>query len=86
MEALEQLKERLEQLIKQHKALKADHKKLTRLVASQQDKIAEQQQQIARQGVPPVFGALDDQTKIELRAQIDTLVGEIDNILLSLND
>jgi len=91
MQELQLLSERLDLLLKRYATLQAENKKLKQTIAGQTQNIATlnvklsalEQQLVAVQigkSIP------DEQERGKMRRQLDTVIGEIDKILATLND
>jgi len=91
MLALDLLNKKLDTLLKKHAALEAENKRLKDTVAGQIKETAKLNKKLAslEQGMVSVHlgkttGSEDE--KENMRLQLDTVIGEIDKILNTLND
>jgi len=91
MQELELLEARLQLLIKKHLALKKENQQLKKTIASQNETLdglnkkfdgIEQNVLLDQMGKK----VLNDSDKKAIKKQIATVIGEIDKLLLSLND
>lgn len=90
MYELQLLNSRLDVLLKKYAALQAENKKLKHTITKQTQSIASlniklsdlEQNMIAVQ----MGRSVSSDEKVKLRKQLDTVIGEIDKILNTLND
>ena len=91
MEAFEQFSGKLEQLLKKHATIEADNKRLRATIDGQNKAIQRLNQKVRTMEANMVSvhigkEGLDDEEKADMRRQLDTVIDEIDKILLKLND
>lgn len=91
MEALDQLNSKLDQLIKKYAAVQAENIRLSDLVQQQSQtitslntKLAGMEQKMANTQLGATIS--NDEEKNNMRRQLDSIIGEIDKILHTLND
>ncbi len=90
MQALDDLNKKLDILLKKYAASEAENKRLKDTVAKQEKAVAELTKKLAslENGMVSVHlgPAVGDEEKDNMRKQLDTVIGEIDKILNTLND
>lgn len=91
MQALGTLNDKLEELLKKHTALQVENKRLKATIAQQSGSIDVLNKKIAslEKGLGEVYvnkAVLTAEDKNNMRKQLDTVIGEIDKILTTLND
>ena len=91
MEALDQLNKKVDALLKKHAAAEAENKRLKETVSSQNKKIEALTKKVSslEHGMVSVrlgSAVTNDEEKENMRRQLDTVIGEIDKILNTLND
>ena len=91
MNSLELLKEKVGLLLKKHSALVAENAKLIKQIETQNNTIAGLKSDLAK--VEQVGSNIDIEKagvsveeKDKMRKQLDSVIGEIDKILVTLND
>lgn len=91
MQELDLLNSRLDALLKRYAELRVENRQLKEVVAQQtrriealNDQLADVEQQVL--GLQLGTVVLTAEQKVQVRRQLDTVVGEIDKILTSLND
>ncbi len=91
MEALQVLNEKIDLMLKKYAELKSENKSLKDIIAQQTKSIAEltqKQHEMEQQVLSKHIGLLDlpEADKEKMRKQLDTVIGEIDKILNTIND
>jgi cell division septum initiation protein DivIVA len=91
MEALDLLNSKIDTLLKKHAALEAENHRLKETIAGHDKTVDDLRKKIAslENGMVSVhIGKTvdDDDEKANMRAQLDTVILEIDKILNTLND
>lgn len=91
MEALDKLSKKLDTLLKKHAATEAENKRLKETIAAQIKTAEQLNKKLAslEKGMVSVHigkTVEDDEQKENMREQLDTVIGEIDKILNTLND
>jgi hypothetical protein len=91
MEALDKLSKKLDTLLKKHAATEAENKRLKETIAAQIKTTEQLNKKLAslEKGMVSVHigkTVEDDEQKENMREQLDTVIGEIDKILNTLND
>lgn len=91
MEAIDQLNKKIDTLLKRYAALEAENRKLKDAVATQakaNDKLSKKLASLEKEMVSvDLAGAgMDEDTRENMRGQLDSVIGEIDKILHTLND
>jgi hypothetical protein len=91
MHEIQLLGDKLDLLLKKYGILQAENKRLKETVAIQTQSIETlnfKLQELEQDMVAVQIGksVLTDDEKVKMRKQIDTVIGEIDKILTSLND
>lgn len=91
MEALEELGKKVKALIKKYSLLQAENEGLQQTIARQSEQISALNRQLdltkARLLAAEVANALPDAAEKErVRKQLDTVIHEIDKVLMDLND
>jgi chromosome segregation ATPase len=91
MQALDTLSEKLDLLLKKYAELQAENKRLTKTIGEQLrtiEQLNSKFQSLEENMVAIQLGKnfLDTNDKLAMTRQIDTVVGEIDKILATLND
>lgn len=91
MEALDKLSKKLDTLLKKHAATEAENKRLKETIAAQIKTTEQLNKKLAslEKGMVSVHigkTVEDDDQKDNMREQLDTVIGEIDKILNTLND
>jgi hypothetical protein len=91
MHEIQLLSDKLDLLLKKYGILQAENKRLKETVAIQTQSIETlnfKLQELEQDMVAVQIGksVLTDDEKVKMRKQIDTVIGEIDKILTSLND
>ena len=91
MEAIDQLNKKVDTLLRKYSALEADNKRLREAVAKHEKhteklnkKLASLEKEMV--SVDMNTAGLDDEDRQNMREQLDSVIGEIDKILNSLND
>lgn len=91
MQELDLLNDRLELILKKYTALQAENKKLQQVIVQQRMSIEElngKMGQLEEELLTSKTSSAihDDNDKKVMKKQIDTLIGDIDTILATLND
>ena len=91
MEVLQLLNNKLELLLKNYEELQSENKSLKDIIAQQTKTISElnqKQHEMEQQVLSKHIGLLDlpEADKEKMRKQLDTVIGEIDKILNTIND
>jgi phage-related tail protein len=91
MQALQILTEKLDLLLKKYAELQAENKQLKKTIAEQtrsMEQLNKKFEALEENMVAIQLGKnfLDNNDKLAMTKQIDTVVGEIDKILATLND
>lgn len=91
MEALDKLSKKLDTLLKKHAATEAENKRLKETIAAQiktTEQLNKKLASLEKSMVSVHIGKTveDDEQKENMREQLDTVIGEIDKILNTLND
>ncbi len=91
MEAIDQLNKKLDMLLRKYSALESENKRLKETVAEQIKTTDKQKKKLASLekemvSVDMDTAGVDDAGKQNMREQLDSVIGEIDKILHTLND
>jgi hypothetical protein len=91
MQALDQLNKKLDSLLKKYAALESENKRLKDTIASQIKATEKLNKRLASMDQNMVSvnlgaGVVDEDEKENMRKQLDSVIGEIDKILNTLND
>ncbi len=91
MEALDKLSKKLDTLLKKHAALESENKRLKDTIADQiktTEKLQKKLTSLEKDMVSVRLGNTveNDEERENMRQQLDTVIGEIDKILNTLND
>ena len=91
MQEIQTLNDKLEILLKKHTTLLAENKSLKKVNDKQEQTINTLNQKITKLEESVLSlqinnALLDDKEKHTVRKQLDTVIGEIDKILMTLND
>ncbi len=90
MHELDTLNEKLDLLLKKYVALQAENKSLKETIGKQQKETAALNEKLVRleekNAHAGLSTALADEDKDAMRKQLDSVIGEIDKILITLND
>jgi hypothetical protein len=91
MQAIDQLNKKLDALLKKYAAMESENKRLKDTIASQIKATEKLNKRLASMDQNMVSvnlgtGVVDEDEKDNMRKQLDSVIGEIDKILNTLND
>ncbi|MCD6012162.1 MAG: hypothetical protein K0Q79_2024 [Flavipsychrobacter sp.] len=91
MEALDKLSKKLDSLLKKYAAIESENKRLKETIATQiktTEKLQKKLTSLEKDMVSVRLGNTveNDEERENMRQQLDTVIGEIDKILNTLND